>query len=346
MKKLTALILTAVMLVCMTAIVPVSADANIIEITAPETSYEVDAGGSVDILWDINEDLAIFNMTFAIDYDESVFTFVEYNEDEEIGSFIWEDMRFKNVSYSYSLTNKNTINALVKSIKAQDVVAGSKYQFLNTLFNVAADAPTGDYEIKFIAADASNYAGENLSVAALPSVTVHVEGVNPPDYDERLTAGAAQLRVPQDEAMAEKFGFGFRFVSEIEQEFAEKDGVVYGVLVAPTKVLEGAELNLDYANTYPDKVANIANTDTGFKTMGVENGKVQFNATMISIKEDKYAADYTFTVVTYATDNGVTTYSKPVTDLTIRSIAQKYVDDTENDYTDYAKEFVTNLVLG
>lgn len=332
MKKLTALILTAVMLVCMTAIVPVSADANIVEITAPETSYEVDAGGSVDILWDINEDLAIFNMTFAIDYDESVFTLVEYIEEEEIGSFIWEDARFKNVSYSYSFTNKNTINGLVKSIKAQDVVAGSKYQFLNTLFNVAADAPTGDYEIKFIAADASNYAGENLSVAALPSVTVHVDGVDPePDEPAEKPApyvAGCQVRGPVNGQKPAKFGY--RFVSTVTETLKAAASEL-GTLVIPTELLTG-DLTVDTAN-----VAKVP----AVKFMNDEG--TMYNATMVEIKTKNLTKE--FTAVAYAIVDGAYVYGDAYT-VTISEVAEAIVADANADQAlkDYVQENVLDLI--
>lgn len=300
MKKLTALILTLVMLVSMTAIVPVSAEAVAFAPAAYE--YTIAPGESFTVTWDFEEDLEYIMMEGRVFYDEDAFTasdlslnYGTYNGAKADAAFEEWDVGLGVMiasdgdSYSYSLSGSFLSVTFTASETASGTYTISQKDFWYT------DA---DWEDQFIE-DA------DITVTVKTPSTLVEDPAN-------LTADAYQIRVPY--AGAEETTFGFRFISEVNVEnYTAKE---FGTLVIPSAKLEG-DLTVETAD-----VAKVVAEK--FMSETTETFK-QYNATMVDIKEANYAVDFTYRPYIVLEDDSIV-YGEVATANILETITALYDD--------------------
>ncbi len=298
MKKLTALILTAVMLVCMTAIVPVNAEGAVIPVVAEAPDSAVELGSEFTVKWDLSENPGFAGLLFSVTFDPEVFEIAEaYDDWEEVYFIDWKCLADSGLTVTPNFNNKDNgevrFLAFTDGTKDYTKLTGRSSAFLELPFKVKDGVETGNYEITF-AFDNSNEDCMNkdkvvLDVSKTAVATISIKGIDPitppvgPTVVDGLKTVGGQVRVPVNGVEPEKFGF--RFVATMDSTV---EAVEYGTLVIPTELLVG---DLVVENTVAEQVVAA-------KIMSEVDGVVTFNATMVDIKDANL--DNNFTTRAYA----------------------------------------------
>lgn len=325
MKKLTALILTLVMLLSMTAIVHVSAESNTFAVTPLTDDFKVEAGEQFTIKWNLNDDCNFYNATFTIKYDPNAFTFKARSQkafDSQLTDYVTVQANNNASVGELYILLKSTYGDLA-AILAEDGVEMPETFFAAT-FTAKSDIADGKYAFGFETTDSTNFDGEKVTLPAVDDINVQVgEDVVVPTF--AIAVDGVQLREPL--ANGVEPAFGARFVSTADYV----EGYEYGTVVIPTDLLDG-ELTVATAN------AAVIPASTSIKVNGE---KVTFNATMIKIKDENLTRD--FTVVSYAKDaEGVYTYAEAYT-VNVAAAAEAFMADEANSAA--AKDYIQRKVI-
>ncbi|MBE6623852.1 MAG: hypothetical protein E7621_06700 [Ruminococcaceae bacterium] len=307
MKKLTALILTLVMLVSMTAIVPVSAEEIII---APaQTEYVVEPGETFTIEWKSAIAGAYNLISILTPYDSAILTngtglYLIPTDDATMGLS--------------ELEVDDTQISVQYFVDATDFEAEAGTLLYSVQFTMAEGAAPGtevvlEPFVDYLCFDQTDFYGDEGFV--IPAVTVTVAGGEPEINEdvENLTAEGYQIRVPY--SGAEATSFGYRFVSKVDvTNYANYKEL--GTLVIPADKLEG-DLTVD-----TDDVAKVVAEK--FMSETTETVK-QFNATMIEIKDANYAKDFTYRPYIVLEDDSIV-YGEVATNNILETITGLYAE--------------------
>lgn len=300
MKKLTALILTLVMLVSMTAIVPVSAADVEQEIYPSTTAIEVAPGESFTLSWKTN-------IATGFDMEDVWVTYPEEFDVDTENYFIIGVNAMTEISF-YSSTQ---FEVWVEEDDFFEVDADADLWAVT--FTVPETVADGEYVISTELTDIStsdNYYGGDIACADVV-VTVKTPSTLVEDT-ANLTADAYQIRVPY--AGAEETTFGFRFISEVNVgNYKAKE---FGTLVIPAAKLVG-DLTVETAD-----VAKVVAEK--FMSETTETFK-QYNATMVDIKGANYAVDFTYRPYIVLEDDSIV-YGEVATANILETITALYAD--------------------
>jgi hypothetical protein len=304
----------------MTAIVPVNADANVMQITPVQANITAELGQNLTLEWTHNEDVKFQTTTFAVIYDPDVFSITQ-NRGRDLNPKIYANATADGLAYDTD-NNKTAavvvqdgpyvgMNACTGTFKFSESSAAT-YDYLSSVgqeaefepfftvyLTVKDNVPTGDYEVKFVW-DASTAHGcvlgeQKLVTPVVEPIVVHVNGINnEPELDvdaNNIKTNEFQFRTSGD--------FGFRFVSTIKN-YADAE---YGTLVIPSDLLEG-ELTTETA-----LVANVPAVNF-MSEEGAE--EVKFNATLVGVEGNNDAIYREYAVRAYAIVDGEITYGETV----------------------------------
>ncbi len=319
MKRITSIILCALLLVLAVPFAASAATIQEIIVEAPE-AIEVSAGDTnVAVTWTItkNEGWGVYKM--YIEFDGDVFSFVPGEELKRIregvtgpfGFYLYHDDPYANMDYNgvntpniYGISNgvdpeitKDKSAIVVEAPTIADVTMTGSY--FTAFLNIADDAPSGEYKIKISVPDASSMKSADYQpVFTWEEATVIVKG----NTDERLGVTGAQVRVGTQTVKQ-----GLRFVNTIDAELyntlADADilpksstdtGLGFGSVVLPTAYLEaGEKLTKTTASAHVVPAVKLFEAPKGGDT------EYKFTACLTGLATDQYTTEYT--VVPYVT---------------------------------------------
>jgi len=376
MKKLISILLTAAMLVCMTAFaVPVSAaTTQVVTIAAPET-IEVDPGQQyVALTWTITENQGWGAFKMFVEFDGDVFSFapggeIGYSDEQGTFAFFIDDARTYRNNIGAVTTNifgiDNGVDPTITKHRSALLVEGKSNtedstatgDFFTAFLNIAADAAPGEYEVK-ITTDPNNCSSVKGAAVAVPVMTwgtakVVVKGELPPapEADDRLNVTGAQIRIPNATAGITE---GFRFVStittELYDELAAADalpksaadtGVGFGSVVIPTSLIPaGGTLTKETAG------AAIVPAVKLYKAPAAGDTEYMFTACLTNYTASKAILERSLTVVPYVTymegEDEVTVYGVPYATSIYEVAKAAYESGKETGAT---MEYLNNEIL-
>lgn len=376
MRKLISILLTAAMLVCMTAFaVPVSAaTTQVVTIAAPET-IEVDPGQqNVALTWTITENQGWGAFKMFIEFDGDVFSFVpggrttRPTKEGSFGFFLYHDDVYAamdnigavtsnifgvDTSADPQITKDKSAILVENASNTEDSTATG--DFFTAFLNIAADAAPGEYEVKITTDDCSSIKGAAVAVPVMTwgTAKVVVKGELPPvpDADERLNVTGAQIRIPNATAGITE---GFRFVSTITTELYDKlaaadalpksaadTGVGFGSVVIPTSLIPaGGTLTKETAG------AAIVPAVKLYKAPAAGDTEYMFTACLTNYTASKAILERSLTVVPYVTymegEEEVTVYGAPYA-TSIYDVAKAAYESGKE--TGATMEYLNNEIL-
>ncbi len=306
MKKLTALILTLVMLVSMTAIVPVSAAANEIVVTPAETEITAEPGETLTVVWEHNQDADYKAADFQVLYDPAVFEAVYtgtgnrkqlvapvlYADDNDYAKGACAVFQTGLIAEGYytegPYVGLDGFSGLLCWNDSSITSEAYLTSFFKVTIKVREDAPKGDHNLQFVWISTSDVTYNRMNTPAVEPVVVSIpNGIeSEPEIEKdtaNITAEGSQVRIPAGN-VTENTTFGFRFVSKVANR---ADAKSYGTLVIPADLLDNED-DLVVGNTDAEDVPVVKFME------GTTDDEKIFNATMTEIYDSNLARDFSY----------------------------------------------------